>query len=209
MPAGGEVALCGRIKGVAWQGARALRIDRFPWWTGGVRPATVVRMLYDHRALYVQFRCRDRHISAGQTRLNGDVFKDSCVELFLGPGEEYFNVEINCCGTLHLGCGDGRHGRRLIGADQARGIRIATSVPAATKHESPDDASWWVAAAIPFSALSVLAGRAVRPRSGDVWRGNLYRCGGQTDPQYACWNPVAAPGPDYHRPECFGRLRFA
>jgi len=166
-------------------------------------------MLYDRRALYAQFRCRDRHISAVRTRLNSDVFEDSCVELFLGPDGEYFNVEINCCGTLHLGFGAGRRGRRLIEPDQAARIRIATSVPTATKDESPDDAAWRVTAAIPFAVLSSLAGRTVRPRSGDVWGGNLYRCGGQTDPQHACWNPITSPQPDYHRPECFGDLRFA
>ena len=208
VPAGGPVPLCGAVASSPWQAARTLRIDRFPWWTGGARQSAVARMLYDSRSLYVQFRCRDRHISAVETRLNGRVYLDSCVELFLAAGAGYFNVEINCCGTLHVGFGSGRHGRRLIRPDLAAQIGIATSVGGPTKDESPADADWWVAANVPFETLAAFAGRAIRPRRGDVWQGNLYRCGGRTDPQYACWSPVDAPKPDFHRPESFGRLHF-
>ena len=75
-------------------------------------------------------------------------------------------------------------------------------------NESPADRAWSVRATVPFDALSRFTRRDVRPRPGAVWTANLYRCGGQTDPQYATWNPVVADQPDYHRPECFGLLRF-
>ena len=201
--------LCGRVTGTPWQGARVLRIDRFPWWTAGARQTAVARMLYDSRSLYVQFRCRDRHISAVETRLNGQVYLDSCAELFVAEGHEYFNVEMNCCGTLHVGFGAGRDGRRLISPPLAGRIRVATSIGAPTKDELPGDTAWWVAAGVPFETLGALAGRTVRPRRGRPWRGNLYRCGGRTEPQHACWSPVDTPEPDFHRPEFFGRLDFA
>jgi len=212
-PASASVPLSGAVAGTPWAGARVLRVDRYPWYEGGEKQSTAVRMLYDRRALYVQFRCRDRHVSAVETRLNGDVYLDSCVELFAMPlpaeGAGYFNVEINCCGCLHLGFGPGRAGRRLVPRELARRIRIETSVPTPTKTEDPRDRAWWVAAALPFKTLSDFAGFAVRPASGNVWRANLYRCGGRTDPQYAVWNPIAWPHPDYHRPECFGEISFA
>lgn len=208
----GPAPLAGGVSGTPWADARVLRIDRYPWYAGGEKQATTVRLLHSRTTLYVQFRCRDRHFSARATELNGDVYLDSCVELFAMPhpeaGGEYFNLEVNCCGCMHLGWGDGRHRRRLVGPGLARRIRIATSVPTARKDESPDDRWWWVAAAIPFDALSDFAGVAIRPEAGDLWRANLYRCGGKTDPQYACWSPIAWPRPDYHRPEFFGKLRF-
>lgn len=208
MPAEGRVPLCGAVAGTPWQAARRAAIDRYPWYTGGDKQATWVRVLYDARNLYVQFRCRDRHISAVETRLNGDVYLDSCVELFAGPDAEYFNLEINCCGVMHLGWGAGRHGRRLIGPALARRVGIAASVASDTKAESCADRGWWVAARLPFAVLSQFAGRPVRARPGSLWRANFYRCGGQTDPQYACWNRIDWPQPDFHRPEFFARLRF-
>ena len=211
-PASGPVSLTGQVAGTVWSRARVLRIDAYPWYERGEKQSTTVRMLHDRRALHVQFRCRDRHISARASRLNGDVYLDSCVELFAMPspdaGGEYVNLEINCCGCIHLGWGPGRGGRRLVGADLARRVRIATSVPSATKDESPGDRQWWVAVSLPFAALSAFTGRRGRPGPGDVWRANLYRCGGQTDDQYACWSPIDWPRPDYHRPEFFGRLCF-
>ncbi len=204
--------LVGRVAGTPWEAAGVLRIDNYPWYERGEKQSTAVRMLYDRRAVYVQFRCRDRHISARATQLNGDVYLDSCVELFAMPDPEvsgdYFNLEINCCGCMHLGWGPGRRGRRLVTPQLSRRIRIAASVAAPTKEESGADRRWWVAAALPLETLSDFAGRAVRPGPGDRWRANLYRCGGRTDPQYACWSPIDRPQPDYHRPEFFGTLCF-
>jgi len=208
--AAGAVPLTGRVAGTPWSRARVLRIEAYPWYERGCKQSTTVRMLYDPQALHVQFRCRDRHVSARATRLNGEVYLDSCVELFAMPsgGGEYFNLEINCCGCMHLGWGAGRPGRRLVGPELARRVRIATSVASATKDASDDDRGWWVAVSLPFAALSEFAGRRIEPGPGEAWRANLYRCGGQIDDQYACWSPIDWPRPDYHRPEFFGTLLF-
>ena len=204
--------LGGAVCGTPWERARPLRIACYPWHAGGVRPSTRVRLLYDDAGLYVQFRCPDSHSSARVTRLNGPVYRDSCVEFFANPhpraGAEYFNLEINCCGVFHLGRGAGREGRRLIDPVLARRLRIVSSLPGPTKEESPADSLWWVAAALPFNLLSEFLATPLRPAPGDLWRANFYRCGGRTDPPYACWNGVRSPAPDFHRPESFGELRF-
>ena len=207
------VELCGRVAGTSWADARAVRLASFPWYSGGTMQSTTARVLYDADALYVQFRCLDKHIFARTTELNGQVCQDSCVEFFAtidpSAGREYFNLEINCCGTFLLGFGPDRWQRQGISPELAGRIQIATSVAGPTKSESAGDRSWWAAAAVPLEVLSDLAGRRIRPAAGDIGRGNLYRCGGATDPQYACWNPVGTPRPDYHVPEFFGELHFA
>jgi hypothetical protein len=211
-PVVGPMPLIGRLAGTPWAGAHVLRVHNYPWQESGRKQSTTVRMLYSRRALYVQFRCLDRHIHSRVTELNGMVCEDSCVELFAAPradvGAAYFNLEINGCGCMHLGCGTGRQERTLATPELASGIRIVTSIAAATKDESPKDRSWWVAAALPYTVLSELTGLDVRPRSGHRWRGNCYRCGGRTDAQYACWSPIDWPRPDFHRPEFFGEFRF-
>jgi hypothetical protein len=211
--AAGPIDLAAGDRSESWQNAGVAMIDQFPWYKSGIRQATVVRLLYDDRAIYAQFVCQDSHIFSQTTTLNGPVCNDSCVEFFatIDPdaGPNYFNFEANCCGVLHLGFGPQRHDRTPVTAELAAEIKIVTSIPAPTWQGSPADRGWWLAAEIPFDVIGKLAGTAVRPEPGTIWRGNFYRCGGKADPQFGCWTPIAWPHPDYHRPEQFGRLRFA
>ena len=37
--------------------------------------------------------------------------------------------------------------------------------------------------------------------------GNFYKCGDETEfPHYGMWSEAVSDTPDFHRPECFGRL---
>jgi hypothetical protein len=196
----------------AWKTATATKIDEFPWYKEGKKQGTTVRLLYDDKAIYALFVCDDSHIFSKTTELNGPVCTDSCVEFFatINPekGPDYFNFEANCCGTFHLGYGPDRATRTLITPEPANRIKVATSVPQATKEESPRDNGWWLAAAIPFDVIAEMAGEKAQPKAGTIWRANFYRCGGKTDQQFGVWNPVSNAYPDYHRPEYFGRLKF-
>ena len=111
-----EVPLSGEVEGTPWEHANTLHISRYPWYIAGEKQATTARLLYDREAIYAQFQCRDRHIFSRTTELNGSVCLDSCVEFFATPdpgrGPHYFNLEVSCCGVMHLGFGAGRH-RRL------------------------------------------------------------------------------------------------
>lgn len=197
-----------------WARAEAAAICEFPWYRGGLRQGTTVRMLYDQSALHMLFTAADRHISAGVTELNGPVCTDSCVELFAAVepkvGPEYFNLELNCCGVLHMGWGSQRDSRRLICEDLAGRIEVSGSEQGPMPREPrDDDEGWHLVVKLPWDVLDAFVGREIRPRPATVWRGNFYRCGGQVEPQFACWNPIDTDGPDYHRPECFAELHFA
>ncbi len=207
----GEIELGGDPGREPWSWLAPAMIDRFPWYVLGEKQATTVKACYTERCLYLQFECEDRHISASRTELNGGVCQDSCAEFFATVPEDpesYFNLEVNCCGTLHLGHGKGRQERRLIGPELAARITLAHSVPGPTKEESPADDGWVLEVGLPFDVLGEFIGRAVSVGPGTKWRGNFYRCGGATDPQHSCWSPVGTPSPDFHRPEYFGRLEF-
>lgn len=206
--AGGTVDLTGQ----EWLGANVALVDQFPWFTSGVKEKTQARALYDDQALYLQFHCSDSHISAEARALNGPVCRDSCVEFFASPHpdlrEHYFNFEANCCGALHLGFAANRLNRQLVDAAAAKAIRVVSSIDAPTKDEQADDKSWWLAARIPFAVVAEMAQMPIAPRKGDRWRGNMYRCGGVTNPQYACWNWIDLPKPDFHTPKFFGEMIF-
>ena len=206
------VLLSGQVENTAWSAAEPIGIDVFPWYTGGRRQLTTVRALYDEQAIYLQFLCEDRHIWSRATELNGAVWEDSCVEMFAitdPAGSGYYNLEMNACGQMLMGFGPGRTDRKPITADLASAITLRTSVPGQTKDDSPDDNGWWLAARVPFETIEAFTGQAAKPSAGSVWRGNFYRCGGKTDSQHACWNPIVNDHPDFHRPEFFGELVFA
>lgn len=191
-----------------WADADSLEVDSWPWDTELDRQDTTARVLYDDDAVSVQYVCEDDHIEAEATELNGSVWQDSCVEFFAAPPEAsgYLNFEGNCCGTFLMGHGPADE-RTHIEAATAAEVAVETSIEEPTKTPGPEDDGWWLAVRLPYSALSTLVGAEVAPEPGTEWRANCYRIGGGTE--HAAWNPVDAPEPDFHRPDSFGRFRFA
>lgn len=212
-----DVPLTGAVEGTPWAAVPSFALEEFTWHDGSApKPRTTGRVCYDDRALYLQFHVEDADITASVTELNGPTFEDSSVELFADPNPDadsrYFNFEPNCCGQFKLawqeaGWEERGVGRTLIEPESADRIAVETSVPGPTKEAQPDDESWWLAAEIPFAVLREVTGLEIRPSSGTEWRGNFYRSG-LPDPRKSTWNPIEKPDPDYHSPECFGRLRF-
>ena len=211
-----DIPLTGQVDATPWQRAEPLAIDQFVWFERGQKQATALRVLYDDDALFLQFLCEDSHIFSETTELNGPVCRDSCVEFFAtidpAKGPDYFNFEVNACGTIHLGWGPAGSGggvsRSLVSAELAAAITVVSSVAGPTKQESPSDANWWLAARIPFATLSAFTGQPVRVGPGTLWRCNAFRCGGKTDDQFAAWAWIDWPHPSFHRPQFFGELRF-
>ena len=211
-----NIPLTGQVEHTPWQAADVLPIDQYMWHERGKKQATTLRLLYDDAALYLQFLCEDSHIFSETTALNGPVCRDSCVEFFatINPaqGPDYFNLEINACGTMHLGWGPtgsgGGFSRSLVPAPLAETITIASSVPGPVKPESPSDNGWWLTARVPFATLAAFTGEPVRVTKGTAWRCNAFRCGGKTEDQFAAWAWIDWPHPKFHCPEFFGELVF-
>ncbi len=56
---------------------------------------------------------------------------------------------------------------------------------------------------IPWTAFGM------RPRIGDVWLGNIFRCvGSGEDRGYLAWRPTGTVRPNFHVPDAFGELHF-
>ena len=140
--ASSKVPLSEQVAGTAWSDAESLSIDNYPWFKSGRKEATTVRLLYDEKALYVQFLCADDTIYAERTQINSSVCTDSCVEFFAMPAPElddrYFNLEINCAGTFLLGWG--RNVQEILAGFvdpelSTKYLKIATSVEGPKKQE--------------------------------------------------------------------------
>jgi hypothetical protein len=159
------------------------------------------------------FRVEDRYVRAVARRYQDPVSKDSCVELFFTPGtdlrEGYFNIEMNCGGTVLFRHQLGRNVRRLeVTEEDAALLDAAHTLPPRVDPELPGPITWLVAYRVPFDLLRRYA-PVVPPGPGVTWRANLYKCGDATShPHWLAWSPVDVSPPDFHRPEFFGALRF-
>lgn len=172
------------------------RLDNFPWDENGYKPDCRARVGWNEQGLHVLMYANEPIIRALVMETGGEVCEDSCLEFFLSPcegKERYFNCECSPTPTVHLGVGDGRHGRTVYKV-LPEGMN-----PVSSKHEG----AWWaVSYTIPAAFLKeqfslTLAG-------GLRMRGNFYKCGdSQVHRHYGMYHPYDLPKADYHRPELF------
>jgi hypothetical protein len=199
----------GRLDESAWQAAPAVGDFVFHWWKSGHKEQTVAKLLWDDENVYVGFFCHDKHISGYETKPNGPVYQDDCVEVFVSPNpdriEHYFNFEMNVLGTL---LAQARTDWNQDKSWKPEGVRVATPYSGnAKKDEAPDDQSWTLEIAIPLRHFQRDAAHTP-PQDGDLWRLNLNRLGGKTDAQYSSSSPLPPEKISFHQPEWFGVVEF-
>ena len=85
---------------------------------------------------------------------------------------------------------------------------VNDTTPMMNRHDPKvdPDKGWSTEYAIPFSAL--VGSDNLSPHPGDEWRINLYRIDSPEPKrlEYYAWSPTGAN--DFHRPWCFGVLKF-
>lgn len=189
---------------INWEEVPYIMIQEFPWYKEGVKQDTKVQMAISNDTIYIHMWAEDQYIRATAKNLNDPVYEDSCFEFFITPwnekSKEYFNIEINCIGTLYMAYRDRTEERQLISDELAKFIKIDSSL---SKGNLEGEKDWSLQISIPLQVLKEIAGKNI---ADDKWYGNFYRCGGLEDDQYGCWNPIEFPYPNYHQPEQFGEL---
>ncbi|MBL8213791.1 MAG: carbohydrate-binding family 9-like protein [Bryobacterales bacterium] len=194
----------------AWRNAKPVSDFIFNWYESGEKEQTEAKLVWDDQNLYVSWRCKDRHISAYETKRHGPVSKDDCVEIFISPNPEkvknYYTFEINAIGTMLNRCRTDWWKGPPTWEPEGVDYR-ATYHGMARKDESSDDKEWIVEMAVPFANFAKDAAHTP-PKPGDVWRLNLQRLGGKTNKQMSTWSPIPPPAKGFHTPEAFGRVVF-
>jgi hypothetical protein len=177
-------------------------------------PKTEIKMAYDGAFVYLIFRVEDRYVRAIARRHQQSVCGDSCVEFFFTPGPDegrgYFNLEINCGGTVlfHFHPRSDRGTFTEMPLASCNRLQCRHSLPQIVDPEMQEEVIWTVSVRIPFDVLREYT-RAITPAPGEVWRGNFYKCADATShPHWLTWAPVDAPKPDFHLPRFFGTLAF-
>ena len=196
-----------------WAAADTLKIAQSNGWTMTLKPEATVKLCYSDRYIYLIYHVNDRFVRCLTSEVNGPVHKDACVEFFFSPVEGnpqgYFNLEINCGGTIKLGyrneCrSDVVHAR----SDELSRIIVSHSLPRIIEKEIEGPVGWTVEIAVPFEALNDYSAVAV-PGTGAKWRANFYKCSeNNSHPHWLSWTPIDSPVPNFHLPEFFGEVEF-
>ena len=186
-----------------WDKATPVSITRR--WSGEPAPPSQhceVRMLWSDQALLVRYVCRQPQPPLIQDNATVDrktigLWDTDVCEIFVTPNSEppnrYYEFEAAPNGAwVDLGITIGPEKRETDWGFQS-GMTTAT-------HMSEDILT--VVIKIPWSD------KVPKPKFGDEWRINLFRCVGTGNERYLAWQPTYTPEPYFHVPEVFGRLSF-
>ncbi len=180
------------------------RVASWPWEGFKSSLVTLFRAVHTDDRLIVSLRCYESEPYAGVTKTNGYVCNDSCVEFFFSPSEDnsagYFNFEVNANPTYLFGYNPAGGKEEYVEWDESE--YCLTSTKAADK----DGEYWQIDFTLPYALI-----RKYVPdcelKSGSVMRGNVYKCGKHNQSEhYGSWSIVETEGPNFHRPEFFGKF---
>ncbi|HTG93602.1 MAG TPA: carbohydrate-binding family 9-like protein [Pyrinomonadaceae bacterium] len=192
------------LKSAVWDDAQPVGIERL--WSGQRAPAArhaEVRLCWSDEGLHALFGCEQHepviaaHAPSTNKKTIGVWDRDVC-EIFVAPDATnpsvYYEFEAAPNGEwVDLGIVNKPTGRETEW-DYSSGMTTTSIV---------GDDFVFTLITIPWSL------RIPKPKSGDVWRVNLFRCIGlhPTD-RYLAWRPTKTPEPNFHVPDAFGWLRF-
>ena len=183
------------------------QIDTLNWAAYNYKPKLSFRIGHIGKEIWLKYYVTEKYILAQETRTNGSVYKDSCVEFFISvDGKNYYNLEINCIGTIHLAHGLGRNDRKFVDPEIIKKIEVESSLGNQPFEEKTGNFDWEMMVRIPVQSFAFDKIKSLNGLKATV---NFYKCGDDTTvPHYVTWNPIGTENPDYHRSEFFGKVLF-
>ena len=171
------------------------------------KPDLKFRIGHTGNEIWLKYYVKEKNILAQETRVNGDVYKDSTVEFFISvDGKNYYNFEFSCIGTPHVAHGPGRGKRTFVPVETVKEIEIESSLGTEPFAEKSGKFEWEMMIRIP---LKCFAFDKIETLNGLKATANFYKCGDETsDPHFVSWNPIKTENPDYHCPQFFGSVEF-
>jgi len=204
---------CNNLEKIDWSQADGIELKNYMGSKPEHFPNVLAKLLYNDKNIFVCFRVEDRYVRAAAQKLQGPVCRDSCVEFFFTPGEDiadgYFNLEINCGGTILLKHQTTRSTNTIAVSDSdCKKIEVKTTLPKIVEPEIKEPTIWTLQYALPIEILERYA-KVSKPAEGVKWRANFYKCADDTShPHWLTWAPIDRPMPDFHQPDFFGTIFF-
>ena len=177
-------------------------LSRFPnWIPNQCCPLTMATISYDDCCFKVKFVSYETDLRAKETEHNTEIYRDSCMELFMqfspDTDDRYINIEINPNGAVYCSVRYSRENFELIHTEDIVTLQVVPTV-----YED----RWELFYQIPVKLIQKYIPTYLH-KKGAKLRGNLYKCGNDTNhPHYGCFQNVLTERPDFHRPEYFAEF---
>lgn len=179
---------------------------RYSLWRDVAEPP-LVRFAIGHSRdrIFLKYYVREKHIAALYSQINEPVYKDSCVEFFIGFGDvpDYYNLEFNCTGTVLGQYGASKIGRHFLDPQLLALISTWTEV----KFNHNDQLfEWELTIAIPATVFEF---HVIEDFEGMDCYLNFFKCGDDLpEPHYLAWSEIHNADPNFHLPQYFKKSRF-
>ena len=216
--AAGPVVVDGRLDEAAWQ--RVEGIGEFVVFNPPPDTATCrteAKLLWDDGYFYIGFACEDPDVWATLTERDLPLYPEEAVEAFIDPDGDalnYIELQVNAINNVRDIMVEDIYGEKDFanwGRWNIEGLRTGIYVDGTLNDASDLDSGWSVEIAIPWEGFGPAVERIhVPPKTGDVWRINLYRyerIGRSDRPELIGWSYTGKPS--FHVPERFGIIRFS
>lgn len=178
--------------------ADTARIDVSPWKNDFPEVFNAeARLTWSEKGIDVLLTAFESPVLARAKGLDGQPWKDSCLEFFFAPFEDdarYINIEVNPIGGACVEVGSGRNGRQ----------RFTQAIPGMEFITRVYEDRWTVSYTVPMDFIASVYGKSLT--GGQAMKGNFYTCSEDIHPHFTVWNEVASAKPDFHRPDCFGDI---
>ena len=170
------------------------------------KPDVSFRIAHNGKNLILRYDVKENEILAQVENDNGDVWTDSCVEMFLAfDSEHYYNLECNCIGSILLRYQDNE--RKLMHyftPQRLSGIKRYPSLERKKKEKQQGDFQWSVLLIIPHTTFK--ESKLIDFDEINL-KGNFYKCGDNlTQPHFLSWNKIDWPKPNFHLSQFFGEI---
>lgn len=122
-------------------------------------PATKYRILWDNNNLYFAYECADKDIIAPKTEIDGILYNDDCVEVFLLPdfnAAKYWEIIINPAQSVFDALQTkllDRWGPSTQVDANVKGMKVAYSIDGTLNKSDDVDKGYNIEVAIPFNQL--------------------------------------------------------
>ena len=158
-----------------------------------------LRMNYDETGFNVLFTVYEKEPYRKRVGHHAPVHLDSCAELFLNfhpqTSDRYINFEVNANGAMDASFRRDRYDTADLKTEEIDGFGIRVSL---------HDTFWTVQYKIGFDFIKKYY-PAFDIAEKPVMKGNVYKCGEETDPEhYISFYEVPVTPPDFHTPQFFG-----
>ncbi|MDB5146968.1 MAG: Carbohydrate-binding family 9 [Mucilaginibacter sp.] len=181
-------------------------IDNLLWSDTGYFPGVSFSIAHVDNHIVLKYFVKEQHTRAVYTAVNDPVYKDSCVEFFIGFGNDhsYYNLEFNALGTALIGFGKDRNGRISIPDDKVSSIKALSTIN--WTNDPSDFNTWELTLLIPFD---VFIYHDIKTLKETAVRANFFKCGDDLpEPHFISWSNIVSSVPDFHLSEFFSAIMF-